>query len=105
MDPSFAYSMGALGVGVLGAVAGTFAGSAVWRGVTNKNILAAIDGKDKEFFQRIQKFRPQGQLRLSVDNPMPDYYGESIKSIQGYRAWLKKQRNVRMTLHAGLMAG
>ncbi|KAJ3227668.1 TIM23 complex component [Chytriomyces hyalinus] len=96
MDASMAYSLGALGVGVLGGVAGVFAGTAVWRTVTNRRILEAIDAKDVEFFKRIQQYRPQGQLRLSVDNPMPDYYGESIKSVQGYRAWLKKQRNYRI---------
>ncbi|TPX77633.1 hypothetical protein CcCBS67573_g01109 [Chytriomyces confervae] len=72
-----AYSLGALGVGVLGGVAGVFAGTAV-------RILEAIDAKDVEFF------------KSDSANPMPDYYGESIKSVQGYRAWLKKQRNYRI---------
>ncbi|KAI9324009.1 mitochondrial import protein Pam17-domain-containing protein [Obelidium mucronatum] len=60
------------------------------------NILASIDRMDAEFFERVKKFRPQGQLRLSLQNPMPDYYAESVKSVQGYRAWLKKQRDYRI---------
>lgn len=28
----------------------------------------------------------------SIANPVPDYYGEKIGSVQGYRQWLKDQR-------------
>ncbi|KAJ3060960.1 TIM23 complex component, partial [Podochytrium sp. JEL0797] len=93
MDASVAYSMGAMAVGIAGAVAGVFAGGALWRGTANANVLKAMDRMDKEFFNRVCKFRPQGQLRLSLQNPMPDYYAESVKDVPGYRAWLKKQRD------------
>ncbi|KAI9334976.1 mitochondrial import protein Pam17-domain-containing protein [Obelidium mucronatum] len=96
MDASIAYSMGALCVGLAGGVAGVFLGGALWRGTAKPNILASIDRMDAEFFERVKKFRPQGQLRLSLQNPMPDYYAESVKSVQGYRAWLKKQRDYRI---------
>jgi len=27
-----------------------------------------------------------------MQNPVPDYYGEKITSVQSYRQWLKDQR-------------
>ncbi|KAJ3119497.1 TIM23 complex component [Physocladia obscura] len=96
MDASIAYSLGAMAVGITGAVAGVFLGGAVWRGVTPKPLLKAMDSFDKQFFERVRKYRPQGQLRLSLQDPMPDYYGEKVTSVAGYREWLKKQRNYRI---------
>jgi hypothetical protein len=49
--------------------------------------------REREFFSRIQQFRP-AEVRLSLQNPLPDYYGEGVKSVSGYRAWLRKQRDV-----------
>ena len=56
--------------------------------------VAAHDGKqqkEKEFFDRIKHFRVDPSTN-SATNPVPDYYGEKIKSVQGYRQWLKDQR-------------
>ncbi|KAJ3059105.1 TIM23 complex component [Rhizoclosmatium hyalinum] len=96
MDASVAYSMGAMCVGIAGGVLGVFVGGALWRGSAKKHVLDAIDVMDKQFFERVKKYRPQGQLRMSLDSPMPDYYAESVKSVAGYRAWLRKQREYRI---------
>lgn len=47
--------------------------------------------KEKQFYQRIKRYRvdPSSQ---SMSNPVPDYYGEKISSVQDYRRWLKDQR-------------
>jgi import inner membrane translocase subunit TIM23 len=47
--------------------------------------------KEKEFFARIRRYRvdPSSQ---SFSNPVPDYYGEKIGSVQQYRQWLRDQR-------------
>lgn len=47
--------------------------------------------KDKELYHRIQRFRVDPSAN-SFSNPVPDYYGEKIGSVQGYRQWLKDQR-------------
>ncbi|KAJ3109271.1 hypothetical protein HDU97_007765 [Phlyctochytrium planicorne] len=70
-DPSLAYG---LGIFIIGGV---------------------VAGRDKEFFNRIQAKRPT-EVKLSIDTPAPDYYGESVTSIKEYRAWLKKQRAYRL---------
>ena len=50
--------------------------------------------KEKEFYHRLIRHRadPSGQ---SMSNPVPDYYGEKISSVTGYRQWLKDQRAFR----------
>jgi len=50
-----------------------------------------MDAKETEFFGRVKKYRvdPAG---ASASNPVPDYYGEKISSVAGYRQWRKDQR-------------
>jgi len=47
--------------------------------------------KERAFFERIKKHRvdPRG---AGTNNPVPDYYGEKVSSVVGYRRWLKDQR-------------
>jgi import inner membrane translocase subunit TIM23 len=47
--------------------------------------------REKEFYDRIKRFRVDPSSN-SIANPVPDYYGEKIGSVQGYRQWLKDQR-------------
>lgn len=47
--------------------------------------------KEKEFYNRIKKFRVD-PTSSSMQNPVPDYYGEKIGSVTDYRRWLKDQR-------------
>ncbi|KAJ3220246.1 Proprotein convertase subtilisin/kexin type 9 [Dinochytrium kinnereticum] len=83
-DPTFAYGLGIFLIGGCCAGVGILAGGQIWRMIQRRL-------RDKEFFQRIQSKRPS-EVKLSIDNPAPDYYGEAVTSVPGYRAWLKKQR-------------
>jgi mitochondrial import inner membrane translocase subunit TIM23 len=47
--------------------------------------------KEKEFYSRIKKYRVDPSAS-SLANPVPDFYGEKISSVKGYRQWLKDQR-------------
>jgi hypothetical protein len=47
--------------------------------------------KDKDFYSHIKRFRAD-PASSSVNNPVPDYYGEKINSVADYRRWLKDQR-------------
>ncbi|KAG0042411.1 TIM23 complex component, partial [Gryganskiella cystojenkinii] len=49
---------------------------------------------DTEFFKHIVKNRADPSSN-SARNPVPDYYGEKIKSVSEYRKWLRKQREYR----------
>jgi len=47
--------------------------------------------KEKAFYERIKRYRVDPSSS-SYGNPVPDYYGEKIGSVQDYRRWLKDQR-------------
>ncbi|KAK2628204.1 hypothetical protein QTJ16_002850 [Diplocarpon rosae] len=75
------------GVGwLLGPVIGT--GVFNWR---NRKFREQMDLKEKEFYRRVKRFRVDPSAS-SMANPVPDYYGEKISSVAGYRQWLKDQR-------------
>jgi import inner membrane translocase subunit TIM23 len=57
----------------------------------NKSRVLMKKQKEKEFYTRIKKYRVDPSAS-SMANPVPDYYGERISSVQGYRQWLKDQR-------------
>jgi import inner membrane translocase subunit TIM23 len=57
----------------------------------NGKIVSEMDARDKEFYEHIKKNRADARLN-SIRNPVPDYYGEKIQSVHGYREWLRKQR-------------
>jgi import inner membrane translocase subunit TIM23 len=50
-----------------------------------------LEQKDSAFFNRIKRHRVDPSVS-SLANPPPDYYGEKIGSVAGYRRWLKDQR-------------
>ncbi|KAI9788948.1 MAG: TIM23 complex component [Piccolia ochrophora] len=78
------------GCGVVGWLAGPLFGSAVFS-LLHKDTKASMTMKEREFYGRIKRYRvdPSSQ---SLSNPVPDYYGEKIGSVRGYRQWLKDQR-------------
>ncbi|KAH8891817.1 Pam17-domain-containing protein [Thozetella sp. PMI_491] len=57
----------------------------------NSKFKAQMAVKESQFFARIKKNRVD-PTASSMGNPVPDYYGEKIQSVAGYRQWLKDQR-------------
>ncbi|KIR27691.1 presequence translocated-associated motor subunit PAM17, mitochondrial [Cryptococcus deuterogattii 99/473] len=45
---------------------------------------------DREFYHRIKKNRADPRFQ-SVQNIVPDFYGEKIVSLSTYRRWLRDQ--------------
>ncbi|OQO07671.1 hypothetical protein B0A48_07368 [Cryoendolithus antarcticus] len=92
MDPMIVLGVTTMGVALLGWLAGpTFgnAGFGVW--AARRGWKSAITEKEKSFYARIRRYRADPSAS-SPQNPIPDYYGEKIKSVQDYRRWLKDQR-------------
>lgn len=58
-----------------GALVGPTIGSAIWR-FSNRNSIALIDAREREFLQHIAKKRVDPTLQ-SPTNPIPDYYGKA----------------------------
>ena len=74
----------------LGWLLGPIFGNQIWR-VVYRRQAKGFEGKERAFFERIKKHRvnPEG---AGTNNPVPDFYGERIGSVSGYRRWLKDQR-------------
>ncbi|KAH6671377.1 mitochondrial import protein Pam17-domain-containing protein [Halenospora varia] len=90
MDPFITLGMITFACGGVGWLAGPIVGTAAfnWR---NRKFRKQMDEKEKEFYKRIKKYRVDPSAS-SMANPVPDYYGEKISSVSGYRQWLKDQR-------------
>lgn len=54
----------------------------------NRNIMNTYRVKQKLFLKHIAKMRVDAS-RQSMNNPVPDYYGENIGSLKDYRQWLR----------------
>ncbi|KAF9586279.1 TIM23 complex component [Lunasporangiospora selenospora] len=93
MDPFFVYGAGTIAGAIVGLATGPVVGNMVFRSVNSK-ARPIVDKMDKEFYKHIVKNRADPSAN-SVRNPVPDFYGEKIKSVSEYRSWLRKQREFR----------
>ncbi|KAH8928652.1 presequence translocated-associated motor subunit PAM17 [Atractiella rhizophila] len=99
IDPLFVYGGGTIGCIALGYLLGPPLGTMLWR-MRNKDALGQMDLKDKEFHTHLIKNRAD-PVRQSFSNPVPDYYGEKVHSIKGYRQWLRDQNAYRRKAQFG----
>ncbi|PGH05292.1 hypothetical protein GX51_03013 [Blastomyces parvus] len=90
LDPFIVLGLATAACAALGWLLGPILGNSLW-GLVHRKYKASVAVKEKEFYSRIKRFRVDPSAN-SYSNPVPDYYGEKIGSIQGYRQWLKDQR-------------
>lgn len=67
----------------------------------NRGKMGAFNVKQKLFLKHIQKMRVDAS-RQSMNNPVPDYYGEKIGSLKEYRQWLRDCNEYRRKAKAFL---
>ncbi|EXJ79343.1 hypothetical protein A1O3_08845 [Capronia epimyces CBS 606.96] len=89
-DPFISMGVATFGATFLGWLIGPAFGNTIWR-LLHRSRLPEFTIKERAFFERIKKHRvnPTG---ASTNNPVPDFYGEKVNSVAGYRRWLKDQR-------------
>ncbi|PNS17817.1 hypothetical protein CAC42_3212 [Sphaceloma murrayae] len=90
LDPFIALGLTITAVGGAGWLLGPFVGNAAFL-LRNRRTKDAIAKKERDFYDHIKRFRAD-PTSSSVNNPVPDYYGEKIGSVADYRRWLKDQR-------------
>ncbi|KAI9644026.1 TIM23 complex component [Ciborinia camelliae] len=90
LDPFITLGLVTFACGGAGWLTGPILGTAAFN-VKNRKFRQQMDVKEKEFYARIKKYRVDPSAS-SMANPVPDYYGEKISSVAGYRQWLKDQR-------------
>ncbi|KAF2832273.1 Pam17-domain-containing protein [Ophiobolus disseminans] len=90
LDPFMLMGLSTFGMLAAGWLIGPIFGNKVFN-VAYRGVLAEFTAKDSGFFNRIKRHRVD-PTASSLANPPPDYYGEKIGSVAGYRRWLKDQR-------------
>ncbi|MCJ1354042.1 MAG: TIM23 complex component [Icmadophila ericetorum] len=90
LDPIAVLGLATLACGGVGWLLGPFWGGAVFRW-WYRGVGGEMAAKERAFYQRIKRYRADPSTQ-SLSNPVPDYYGEKIGSVQAYRQWLKDQR-------------
>ncbi|OAA55733.1 Mitochondrial import protein Pam17 [Cordyceps fumosorosea ARSEF 2679] len=90
LDPFVTLGIATLCAGGLGWLVGPSIGSQVFY-LLNRRYKTQMLQKESEFLTRVKKHRSD-PTQSSTSNPVPDYYGEKISSVAGYRRWLKDQR-------------
>ncbi|KAL2147709.1 hypothetical protein VTI28DRAFT_7061 [Corynascus sepedonium] len=90
LDPLITLGLMTMSCAALGWLIGPILGTAVFNTLKSK-YKGPMAVKEGEFFARIKKHRVDPSAS-SVRNPVPDFYGEKISSVAGYRQWLKDQR-------------
>ena len=89
LDPIYINAGLTLACTGLGWLTGPTVGTTIWSLLHRKN-AKQIAEKDTDFYEHIKRNRVD-PTRQSVQNPVPDYYGEKIGSIKQYRQWLRDQ--------------
>ncbi|CAN9413680.1 unnamed protein product [Alternaria alternata] len=89
-DPFMLMGLSTLGMMAVGWLIGPIFGNQVFN-LAYRGVLGEFTRKDSAFFNRIKRHRID-PTASSLANPPPDYYGEKIGSVAGYRRWLKDQR-------------
>lgn len=93
VDQVVLYMGGTAVAGMVGLAIGPVFGNMVFR-ASHSRTRPLMDMMDKEFHKHIVRNRAH-YSKNSARDPIPDYYGEKIKSVGEYRQWLRKQREYR----------
>ncbi|KAJ4187608.1 TIM23 complex component [Fusarium falciforme] len=90
LDPFMTLGIMTFAFSGLGWLIGPSIGNQVFYAL-NRKWKKQMTQKEAEFFERIKKHRVD-PTNSSAANPVPDFYGEKIQSVAGYRQWLKDQK-------------
>ncbi|CAK7272882.1 TIM23 complex component [Sporothrix epigloea] len=90
LDPFLTLGLMTIGFSALGWLAGPSVGNVVFY-AWKRQYKTQMTIKETQFFARIKRNRVDPSAS-SAGNPVPDFYGEKISSVAGYRQWLKDQR-------------
>ncbi|KAK0751765.1 mitochondrial import protein Pam17-domain-containing protein [Schizothecium vesticola] len=90
LDPFVTLGLMTFSSATLGWLVGPVLGSVIFN-LFHRRFKTQMAVKESQLFARIKKNRVD-PTTSSASNPVPDYYGEKISSVAGYREWLKDQR-------------
>lgn len=88
MDPTMVVGLTVAALMPLGYLVGQAAIGDTVFALANRRTHKEFVAKEKVFLEHVARNRPDPG-KLSVANPIPDYYGEKIMSLADYKKWLK----------------
>ncbi|PLW04723.1 hypothetical protein PCANC_06008 [Puccinia coronata f. sp. avenae] len=94
IEAPYVYGLATLGCGFLGYLVGPSVGHAFFRLRVSTPTLRAIQERNAQFYQHIRRHRVDPAQSI-LNNPLPDWHGERIGSLQQYRKWLRDQAAYR----------
>ncbi|TYJ51895.1 presequence translocated-associated motor subunit PAM17, mitochondrial [Cryptococcus floricola] len=104
IEPMFVYGGATMACMGLGYLLGPTVGSGLFS-ITHPSLArgnpAPLEVMDREFYHRIKKNRADPRFQ-SVQNIVPDFYGEKIVSLSTYRRWLRDQAAYKKKAMHGL---
>ena len=88
LDAFTVYIGGIMCVGGVGYLLGPpLIGDTIFN-LPHRGVMGSYRIKQKMFLKHVRKMRVDAS-RQSMNNPVPDYYGEKIGSLKDYRQWLR----------------
>ncbi|PWN97781.1 mitochondrial import protein Pam17, partial [Tilletiopsis washingtonensis] len=100
IDPVYLYAAATLACGGLGYLVGPSIGTFFWN-VVHKRDRKNVEAMDSVFWSKIERNRVDPS-RQTMQNRLPDFYGEKIASIPQYRQWLRDQAAFRRKTSHGV---
>lgn len=100
LDPIATLGIMTVACGGMGWLVGPSVGTGVFY-LFNRQFKQQMKDKEAQFFSRIKKYRANPS-NSNANNPVPDFYGEKIQSVKGYRRWLKDQKAFNKKKNANL---
>ena len=90
LDPFFTLGLMTFACAGLGWLIGPSIGGEIFY-LINRRFKLQMRQKESEFLVRVRRNRAD-PTNSNAGNPVPDFYGEKIQSVKGYRQWLRDQR-------------
>lgn len=92
IDPMIGIGIAVLGAGGLGTlIFGPLLSGGIFRLWKGRYVRVMKDMENVFLGRHVRRFRAD-PASSSLQSPIPDYYGEKVGSVAGYRRWLRDQR-------------
>lgn len=92
IDPMFGIGIAVLAAGGLGTlIFGPLLSGGIFRLWKGRYVSVMKDMENVFLGRHVRRFRADPSSS-SLQSPIPDYYGEKVGSVAGYRRWLRDQR-------------
>lgn len=101
MDPLVVVGLSTITGSIASYLAGVAISGFVWR-KAKPACASQLNEKQKDFYNRVSKYRANVPPNPTQMNFSFDYYGEKVHSVADYRTWLRRQYKMKAERHFSL---